>query len=236
MSNLEEQEELQIGRKLSEDVVDDDTANKLKKNGTIIGVVVVIILVAVGYIYYSSSQKEKASQEVSMAMSKVLPEYDGGNYSVALDGGTNAAGIEVTGLVKIADKYSNVNEGKLAALYAANAYVNSGNFSKAKTYFEQASGSDADIVQSGAYAGLALCEEEEGNFEKAAANYKKAAEKLNEDVLKSKYLYFSALNYEQANNKDEAKKIYESIVDISGSSEFGSKSKVKLSMLGTKID
>lgn len=236
MSNLEEQEGLQIGRKLSDDLVDDDTANKLKKNGTIIGIFIVIVLVAVGYMYYSSSQKEKASQEASMAMSKVLPEYDGGNYSVAIDGGTNAAGMEVTGLVKIADKYSNVNEGKLAALYAANAYVNTGDFSKAKTYFEQASGSDSEIVQSGAYAGIALCEEENGNYEKAAENYKKAAEELNEDVLKSKYLYFSALNYEQANNKDEAKKIYESIVDISGSSEFGSKSKVKLSMLGTKID
>jgi len=236
MSNLEEQEELKIGRKLSEDIVDDETVNKLKKNGTIIGAFVVIVLLAVGYVYYTTSEKEKASQEASMALSKVLPEYDGGNYSVALDGGTNAAGMEVTGLVKIADKFSSVNEGKLAALYAANAYVNSGDFSKAKTYFEQAGDSDADIVQSGAYAGLALCHEEEGNFEKAAKNYQKAADKLNEDVLKSKYLYFSALNYEQANNKDEAKKIYESIVEISGSSEFGSKSKVKLSMLGTKID
>lgn len=236
MLNSEEQEELQIGRKLSDDNLDEDTTNKLKKNGTIIGVIVVIVLIAVGYIYYSSSQKEKASQEASMALSKVLPEFDNGNYSVAIDGGTGSTGMEVMGLAKIADKYGNVAEGKLAALYAANAYVSSGNFKYARTYFDKASGSDADLVQSGAYAGIALCDEEEGKFESAADNYKKAADKLNEEVLKSKYLYYAALNYEQAGSKDDAKKIYETIVELSENSEFGNKSKVKLSMLGTKID
>ena len=54
--------------------------------------------------------------------------------------------------------------------------------------------------------------------------------------MKSKYLYFAAISYEQAGNKDEAKKIFESIVELNESSEFGNKSKVKLSMLGTKID
>jgi len=236
MSQSEEQEELQIGRKLSEDIVDDETANNLKRNGTILGVIVVIVLAAVGYMYYSSSQKEKASQEASLALSKVLPEFDNGNYSVALDGGVNAMGLEVTGLVNIANKYSDVSEGKLAALYAGNAYVSTGNFTDAKTYFDKASDSEADLVQSGAYAGIALCNEEDGNFEQAAENYSNAANKLNEDILKSKYLYFAALNYEQAGNKEEAKKIFESIVDLNESSEFGSKSKVKLSMLGTKID
>jgi tRNA threonylcarbamoyladenosine modification (KEOPS) complex Pcc1 subunit len=55
-------------------------------------------------------------------------------------------------------------------------------------------------------------------------------------VLKSKYLYFAALNYELAGKKDNAKNIYQSVVELSENSEFGNKSKVRLSMLGTKID
>lgn len=236
MSNSEEKEELKIGRKLTDNLVDDDTAKKLKRNGTILGIVIVIALAAVGYYYYSTSQAKKSSAEAVMALSKVLPEYDGGNYQLALDGGNNSKGVNITGLVEIANKYGNVNEGKLAALYAANAYVSSNQYDNAKKYFDKATGSDAKVVQSGGYAGIALCDEEAGNYEKAADNYKKAAEKLDEDLLKSKYLYFSAINYEQAGKKDIAKSIYETIVDLKGNSEFGHKSKVKLSMLGTKID
>lgn len=237
MSNSEEKkEELKIGRKLTDNLVDEETAKKLKRNGTIIGIVVVIALGALGYYYYSSNQAKKSSQEAVMAMSKVMPEYDGGNYQLALEGGNNSQGVSITGLVDIANKYGNVNEGKLAALYAANAYVSSNQYDNAKNYFDKATESDAKIVQSGGYAGMALCYENAGDYEKAADNYKKAAEKLDEDLLKSKYLYFSAINYEQAGKKDKAKSMYESIVELSGNSEFGHKSKVKLSMLGTKID
>jgi len=236
MSHSEEQEELQIGRKLNEHLVDDESAAKLKKNGTIFGIIIVIVLAAVGYYYYSASQTEKATQEAAMALSKILPEYDAGNYAVALDGGKTAIGIDAVGLVDIANKYSGTNEGKLAALYAGNAYISSNRYSEARNYFDKAADSKAKVVQSGAYAGLALCDEEDGKLENAGDNYKKAAENLDEDVLKSKYLYFAALNYEQAGKKDNAKNIYQSVVELSENSEFGNKSKVRLSMLGTKID
>jgi tetratricopeptide (TPR) repeat protein len=236
MSQSEEKEELQIGRKLSEGFVDDETTQKLKKNGIIIGIVVLIALIGIGYYYYTTSQAEKASKEAVMALSKALPEYDQGNYKLALDGGANAMGNNISGLAEIANKYDNVNEGKLAALYAGNAYVNTNQFEKAKKYFDIATGSEAKVVQSGAYAGLAVCDEASGAYEKAADNYKKAAELLDEDLLKSKYLYFSAINYEEAGKKETAKDIYQSIVDLSRNSDFGHKSVVRLSMLGTKFD
>lgn len=236
MSQEEEKEELKIGRKLSDSLVDDDTAQKIKKNGIIIGIVVLIALLGLGYYYYSSSQAEKASQEAIMALSKVLPEYDKGNYKVALDGGSNGVESNLSGLVEIANKYSDVQEGKLAALYAGNAYLNTNQYDAAKKYFEMASSSDAEIVQSGAYAGLAVCFEETGKYEEAAENYKKAADKLNEDLLKSKYLYFSAINYEEAGKKDLAENIYLSIVELNRNSDFGHKSIVRLTTLGTKFD
>ena len=133
MSHSEEQEELKIGTKLTDKLVDDESAEKLKKNGTIFGIVIVIVLAAIGYYYYSTSQAEKATQEAAMALSKILPEYESGNYAVALDGGTTSLGIDAIGLVDIANKYSGTNEGHLAALYAANAYLNSNQYSEAKT-------------------------------------------------------------------------------------------------------
>ena len=78
--------------------------------------------------------------------------------------------------------------------------------------------------------------ENNGDYSSAADNYKKAAGNLEEPTLKAKYLFYSALNNEAAGNKDEAKKIYESIVDIAESSEFAKQSKAKLASLGTKID
>jgi tetratricopeptide (TPR) repeat protein len=236
MSDAEEQEELQVGRKLTEDLVDDDTAEKLKKNGTVLGIFLVVVLAAVGYYYYSSNQAEKAEREAAVALSKVLTEYDAGNYSVALDGGVGADGSEVTGLASIAEKYDDVAEGKLAALYAGNAHADGGQYDDAKRFFEMATASDASLVKSGAYAGLALVAENNNDYSTAADNYKNAAENLEEPTLKAKYLYYSALNREEAGNKDEAKKIYESIVDIAESSEFAKQSKAKLASLGTKID
>ncbi|MFN3194442.1 MAG: hypothetical protein ACE364_00655 [Chlorobiota bacterium] len=236
MSNAEEQEELQVGRKLTEDIVDDDTAEKLKKNGTIIGIFLVVVLAAVGYYYYSSSQAEKAEREAAVALNKALTEYNAGNMSVALDGGAGPNGAEVTGLTSIANKYDDVAEGKLAALYAGNAYADGGQYDDAKRFFEKALSSDAKLVKSGAYAGLGLVAENKGDFAAAADNYKKAADNLNESTLKAKYLFYSALNSEEAGNEEEAKKIYESIVDIAESSEFAKQSKAKLATLGTKID
>lgn len=236
MSNSEEQEELQIGRKLTDDLVDDDTAEKLKKNGTILGIFLVAVLAAVGYYYYSSSQAEKSEREAAVALNKVLTEYEAGNYAVALDGGAGADGTEITGLTSIANKYDDVAEGKLAALYAGNGYVETGQYDEAKRFFDKATSSDANLVKSGAYAGLALVAENNSDYASAAENYKKAASNLEEPTLKAKYLFYSALNNEEAGNKDEAKKIYESIVDIAESSEFAKQSKAKLASLGTKID
>jgi tetratricopeptide (TPR) repeat protein len=171
-----------------------------------------------------------------VALSKALTEYDAGNYSVALDGGTGADGAEVTGLTSIANKYDDVAEGKLAALYAGNAYADGGQYDDAKRFFDKASSSDAKLVKSGAYAGLGLVAENKDDYISAADNYKKAAENLDEPTLKAKYLFYSALNSEMAGNKEDAKKIYESIVDIAESSEFAKQSKAKLASLGTKID
>ena len=84
----------------------------------VIGLFVIIVLAAVGYYYYSTTQAEKDSLEASMALSKVLPEYDSGNYSVALDGGTSSTGVSVEGLATIVSKYGGTNgQGRFWQLY-----------------------------------------------------------------------------------------------------------------------
>jgi tetratricopeptide (TPR) repeat protein len=210
----------------------------VQKNGTLISVISVVIIIAVAAMVYFSNQAEENKFKAINALSRIQAVYDSGDFDVALNGDPNMTvrGEEVLGLIDISDKYGSTEQGKLASLYAGNSYIALGDYANAKEYFEKASGSEAKLVRSGAYAGIAACQDKEGKYNDAASNYEKAANLSFENEIKFRYLLFAALNYEKAEKKDKAIQLYKDIVLMNERTQFADEAKLGLARLGTVIE
>lgn len=198
----------------------------------------IVIIAIVGLYIYLEATRMTSSREASLALSRVLPYFEKGNYQLALDGDPNAKvrGQDIIGLKEIVEKYENTSQGRVAALYAANCYVELENIDEARRYFEIASKSDSDLIKTGAYAGLGLYYETKGQFKEAAENYQKAGEFAGESGAKFRYFYFAGLCYEKDNNKERAEQLYRLVIGNNEYSEYLGLAKAGLVRLGTIIE
>lgn len=214
-------------------------ANFLTKYGKLLIIGAAIIVVALGSFYYFSYTNEKAMEESSVALSRVRPYFDQGEFAKALAGGDvlpPVLGKKVLGLKEIANKYGSQPAGQLAALLAGEALVNLEKYSEAVKYFETASDSESDVVKKGAYAGLGVCFEADNKLEKAVENYEKAVEFALEPGSKARYMFYSGLCYEKMGTKDKAEQIYRELVNDRDYLEFANMAKAGLVRLGTVIE
>lgn len=204
--------------------------------GASLGVIVVVIGIFLLNNYLNKQEKEKY-ENASFALSKVQELYLGNEYQKALYGDSTKLvnGRPMLGLVDIVEKYDGTKPAQIAALYAADCYVNLGDYDKAKKYFEIAAESDAIVIKEGAFAGLGICSEAAGNYEEAVNNYEKAFAYAKTASSKDRYLYYQALCYEKTGEKEKAKKILEDLI-AEDASEFANLAKGALARIGTKIE
>ncbi len=196
-----------------------------------------VIIIVLGMFYMRSAQADE-QKEATTELSRILNYYNQGQYELAINGDPNkkVRGQSILGLTAIANKYSGVEPGKTAALYAANAYVELGKYSEARSYFENAMDSESKLVLIGAHAGLGVCAEADKNYKEAAGHYEDAANTASESSSKVRYQYYAGRNYEKAGDKEKAEELYRKIIDESGLSEFSGKAKTGLVRIGTIIE
>jgi tetratricopeptide (TPR) repeat protein len=202
----------------------------------IIGGIAFVAIIA--YLFYFSSSSVKSSNEASVALSRVLSYYTTMDYELALNGNPaqKVRGEAVIGLLKIVDTYKRTEQGKVAALYAANCYIGLKKYDQAENYFKIAKGSGSDIVKSGAYGGLGICAELKNDFKEAASKYEEAAELSADNAGKPRYQYYAAMNYEKSGDKKKAENLYREIIGATPFSEFSGMAKSGLSRLGMIIE
>ncbi|MBX3043494.1 MAG: tetratricopeptide repeat protein [Candidatus Kapabacteria bacterium] len=217
---------------------DSGEPNFIEKNGKLISIVSLVVVVAIAVAFYLRYQSEEASGRASVLLTRVMEYYEAGDYEKALNGDPSKTylGEEVKGLKYIADEFSSTDQGKIAALYAANSLFNSNKQSDSKKYFEIAQKSSADIIRLGANAGLAATLEIENKYSEAAELYKSASQYADEDNIKSRYLFYSALCYEKAENSAQAESLYREILKLSEFGEFSTLAKAGLTRIGTIIE
>jgi hypothetical protein len=102
--------------------------------------------------------------------------------------------------------------------------------------FEKALGANSDVVKMGANAGMGACYEKMNKNADAAKHYEVASGIANEKVLKGKYKYFAAINYDLAKNKEKSVALYKDLVNEDQFSEFAGLSKIALAKLGINFD
>lgn len=210
--------------------------DNVKKNILYIGgAVAAVVVLALGFYFYSGMSDEQ-EQEASLALTRVQPFYQAGDYAKALNGGQTESGRQAVGLKSLADKYGSTEPGKLAALYAGNVLVQQNNYTEAAKYFSIAAGADADLTRVGALAGQAAVKDKAGQYKEAADLYTQAAELAETTGNKEFYQLSAALLYEKANNKNEALKLYREIVASNEFSEFAGDAKAGILRLGESLE
>jgi predicted negative regulator of RcsB-dependent stress response len=200
--------------------------------------VVVIVLIAVGYWWYSSTQAER-NAEAATQLSRVRGAFEVGEFNKALVGGDSLpmyGADKVMGLLDISEQYEGTDAGAIAALMAGNALANLGRIGEAAAQFERAQSSDAEVVKVGAMKGLALVQEDAGNYADAAALYEKAAAQGAKTGLEDDCFYKAGLCYEKAKSNEKAAEMYRTVVKKFEMSESSGLARLGLARLGMGID
>lgn len=176
-------------------------------NKSVIQIVAAALLViVVGAVIYGNSRLQ-ANEEANTQLGRMMPVYDQGNYLEAIEG---RPGTPMIGLAAIVEEYGSTSYGEVAKIYLGNAYYFLGRYEEALAAYEDYSG-DNDLMQSAAYAGIAAYYEAVNNAEEAADYYQRAAEVSSANALNPKYLINASVNLLEIGEKEEAKKLLESI-------------------------
>jgi tetratricopeptide (TPR) repeat protein len=205
-----------------------------------IGAMLLVVIVYFGIDYMSKTKREN-QEKAGTALSRVIPYYqakDAQSIKSALYGDNTVTmrGEKIIGLVEIVQKYDGTPQGKLAALYAGNLFYLVKKYDESTKYFKIAADADSKLVLEGAYAGMGAVSEARGKYDEAITNYQKAVENYSSFASKNRYEYYIGLCNEQMGKKDDAIKIYKSIVGENKTADFVSRAKAGLTRLGTIIE
>lgn len=215
-----------------------DIIEVIKKNSNLIITAAVVVIVAVAAVVYMNNSAEEKFEEASVALSRITPSFEDGNFENAVNGDPSLVirGEKVLSLPEVANKYKGTEPGKIAALYAGQSYLALDDVQNAKKYFEIAEGSASDVVKMGAFAGLGAVAEFNGELEKSVGLYEKAANQSNDSALKARYLLYAALVYEELGNNEKAKNLFEEVIVRGENSEFAELAKAGIIRVGTIIE
>ncbi|MEM0964262.1 MAG: tetratricopeptide repeat protein [Bacteroidota bacterium] len=172
---------------------------------SIIGVIAGLLLLAVAVIGWRTWQ-DRRSSEGQVLLGTILTEYEAGNYQVALDG------TDVTpGLLEIADDYGSTPTGEQATFFAADALYQLGETDRALEMFEDYDGSG--LMEASALAGQAAIFEGQGDAERAAGLYERAAAAFESPASTPTYLLDAARAHQNAGDPEAAQAALTRIVD-----------------------
>ena len=170
----------------------------IEKNKTLVFAIGgVIAIVLVGFIlgkYYLNSQNELAQRDLFQAQYY----FEGDSLGLALNGDGNNYGF-----LDIIDEYSMTEAANIANFYAGATYLKLGDFDNAIRYLSDFSASDY-LVQARAYSLIGDAHMEQGDFERAAGFYEKAANYNANKEFSPTYLQKAALAYEESGNLSAA--------------------------------
>jgi tetratricopeptide (TPR) repeat protein len=177
----------------------------------------IVIVLTGGYLAYKYlyllPNEEKAQEEIYRAEENFRKD----SLSLALNG--DAA---TPGFLKVIKKYGSTKTANVAKLYAAECYLQLGDYTNALKYLKEFDAGGSKQVQAKAEGLMGdACSELKKN-EEAIDHYKKAGTLFEEDqALSSEYLFRAAMLLELGGKQAEAAELYQQIKDKYPRSEKG---------------
>jgi len=169
--------------------------------GAILGVLVL-------YVAYTFLYLNPRNNEASNEIWKVQQAFEKDSFDLVLKGRTGKN--EMKSAIEIVDEYSGTDQANLASYYAGVAYLRTGKYAEAIEYLEKFSSSD-DVIAPTAKGLLADAYVEQGNLDKGAKLYEKAAAMSINDYSTPKYLKKAADIYLYQKEYKKAQSLYEKI-------------------------
>ena len=175
------------------------------KNKFLAGIAAIVIVVGgtLGYQHFISEPNEKKASEAAFRGEQY---FMADNYEQALNGDS----LGYIGFVKIADKFSGTDAGKLANAYAGLCYAQLGQYEDAIKYLDKFSADD-QLVSPALLGTMGNCYAQLGQLEKAAATLMKAADKADSHALSPIYLIQAGQIYEKLGKNSEAVGAYKTV-------------------------
>ncbi|MBN1155297.1 tetratricopeptide repeat protein [candidate division KSB1 bacterium] len=180
-----------------------------------------IIVVALAIILFMRS-KRNAELSASLELTKARVEIQQNNLESATDI-----------LTSLVDNYKGTENAGRGVFYLGNINYSQGDLEAAMKYYKDYIDDykDNDILASSAYAGLAACYEQKGEYLEAAKIYEKAAREFPKNFQAPEQLMAAARCYRLANVKNKAHEIYQKVIDDYPNSNFKKDAEVYVSML-----
>ena len=188
-----------------------------KYKNIVLGVLAVVVVGTVGYFFYNS-QQEKKNVEAMDIMIPAIRYFESDSINLAVTGDGVNPGFET-----MVDDYSGTKSGNLARFYLGICYMQMSP-SKPAEAIEQLEkyNTSADLASAVVLGALGSAYEETGEYEKAGRAFEEAAAVPEKNTQTSPYfLKQAARNYESADKKDKALKMYQEIKHKYPASEEG---------------
>jgi len=173
---------------------------------TIIGGVAALVIVVGGWFVYQNLIKQPKEEKAMAQMWMAQTQFEQDSFQVALEN----PGGGYSGFLSIIQDYSGTKAANLAKYYAGISYLNLGNFDAALKHLEDFNPHGV-VGPAMKYGALGDVYSELNQMDKASANYKKASEATENELLTPYYLKKLALLHESQNEVDKALEIYKRI-------------------------
>lgn len=182
-----------------------DYITRNQKTILTIGISLIAVVLIVLFLFI---KPQKENEELaSTALGNITGFYDYRQYQIAMDGIPER---NVIGLKKIVEDYGNTEAGEIAKIYLGNCYFLLKDFDNALKCYEDFGGSEK-IFKVSAIAGKAAVLEAKKQYQEAAAEFEKAADKASDELQTPENLVNAARNYSAAGNKQKAVELIEKI-------------------------
>ena len=177
-----------------------------KNQKAVVGVVAGLILIVGGYFVYNNLIKAPKEEKAMSQMWMAQFQFEQDSFQVALEN----PGGGYSGFLDIAKEYKGTKAGNLAHFYAGICYLNMGNYDAALSFLNDFD-PEGTVTPALKYGALGDTHSELNQMDKAKANYKKAIEATENDLLAPYYMKKLALLHESLNEHDEALELFKTI-------------------------
>ncbi len=212
------------------------TQDWVLNNQRTVGAAGVVLVALIAGLWWWVGQQKTNSDHAATYLSRVVYYYFNDDYRHAIDGNRQQKvdGEPIYGLRYISEEYGSTSSGNQATLLLANSYYALGKYDSASREFEKAS-SDYPIVKASIEAGRAAILEHSGNKIESAKLFESAAQRDDTNPLAADYLLSAARDYEAANKKDDAVRLYRKLAADFPSGQFDDAAKRELLKMNVEL-
>ena len=170
-----------------------------------VGIVAVLVIAVIYYMNY----KKKMNNEVEEKLMSAVSLYEQGMFQQSMDG---VDSLRIEGFKTIVSNYGSTENGNIAKYYLANCLYYQKDYDNSLKYYDDYSGS-IDYLKAACLAGKGAVYEAKGDLKNAAEFYEKAT-KVNKNLIANdEYTFFALRCYSHSGDKENAKRLFNSLKD-----------------------